>query len=110
MHVQVHYQNLDNSPWSKQFVEDRVSKLNKYLSPSANIHVNLKYENKSYVTSLAIHNFHQDYAFNSHGENLYEALATAIDKAMRSLGEQKKKVKDRIHRKMFSRMKYEQVP
>lgn len=101
MRVQVHYQNLEHSPWMDQFVEKRVNKLNKYLSPAANVQVNFRYENRKYVTSLAIHN-HYDYAFSADGENLYEALAAAMDKALRTLGEKKRRLKDKINKKFFS--------
>lgn len=109
MHFQVHYQNLDNSPWMDQFIETRVNKLNKYLTPSSSIQVNLRYENRSYVTSLAIHNPHHDYAFITEGVNLYESFSAAIEKATRSLGEQKRRMKDKINKQFFS-LKHEQVP
>lgn len=99
MQVQVHYQGLDNSPWVNSFIENRVSKLDKYLSPSSSVQVNLRYVNRSYVTSLAIHYPHHDIAFNSQGANLYESLSLAVSKAVRALGEQKQKVKANIHRK-----------
>ncbi len=102
MHVQVHYQNLDNTPWMDQFIESRVAKLNRYLSDSARIQVNLRYEkNNSYATSLAIHNPHHDYVFSTVGENLYESISLAIDKARRALSEQKQRMKDNINRKLF---------
>lgn len=101
MRVQVHYQNLENSPWMDQFIERRVNKLDKYLSSAANVQVNLKYENRKYVTSLAIHN-HHDYAFSADGANLYESFSAAVEKAMRSLGEQKRKIKDKINKKFSS--------
>jgi len=109
MHVQVHYQNLDNTQWTDQFVQDRVNRLNKYLSPSSSVQVNLRFENRSYVTSLAIHSFHHDYAFMSEGLNFFESLAEAIDKASRVLGEQKRRMKDKINKQFYS-LKYEGVP
>jgi ribosomal subunit interface protein len=101
MRLQVHYQNLDNSPWMNQFIERRVGRLNKYLSSSANIQINVKQEKHQYVTSLAIHN-NQDYAFSAQGENLYEALSLAVDKALRVLGEKKRRIKDKINKKFIS--------
>lgn len=109
MHVQVHYQNLENSPWMDQFIESRVNKLNKYLSQSANIQVNLRFERNRYVTSLAIHNPNHDYAFSSDGINLFESFSLAVDKATRALGEHKRKMKDKINKQFFS-LKYEAVP
>lgn len=107
MHVQVHYQNLKNTPWVEEFVEKRVSKLDRYLAQSANVQVNVKYRNQSYVTSLVIHNPQHDYAFNAEGANLYEALAQVVDKASRVLGEHKRRIKDKIHRRFFSLKKLE---
>ena len=102
MQVQVHYQGLEHTPWMDQFITRRVAKLERYLNTSANVQVNVKFVNRQYVTSLAIHNPYHDYAFTSEGLNLYESFSTAIDKAARTLGEQKKKIKARIHRKFSS--------
>ena len=102
MQVQVHYQGLEPSPWLEQFIGRRVSKLDRYLSPAASIQVNLRFENREYVTGLSIHNPNHDYAFTSNGLNLYESFSSAIEKAARVLGEEKRKVKDKINKKFFS--------
>lgn len=102
MQVQVHYQGLDSSPWMEQFITKRVAKLERYVNNSASVLVNLKFENRTYVTSLAIHNMNHDYAFTSNGENLYESFSLAIDKATRSLGEHKRMLKDKINRRYSS--------
>lgn len=99
MQVQVHYQGLDSSPWMEQFISKRVSKLERYVNNSATVLVNLKFENRTYVTSLAIHNLNHDYAFTSQGENLYESFSLAIDKATRALAEHKRMIKDKINRR-----------
>ena len=102
MQIQVHYQGMDSTPWMDEFITQRVLKLERFLGPSSTVQVHLRYDNKSYTTSLSVHHFHQDYAFSSHGENLYESFSGAIDKAARALGEQKKRIKDKVHRKLFS--------
>lgn len=102
MNVQVHYQGLNRSPWVDQFINSRISKLDRYLNPASTVQVHVKYTNKSYVTSLAIHNPYHDYAFTSEGINLFESFSAAIDKASRSLGEHKRKIKDRINKRFFS--------
>lgn len=102
MQIQVHYQNLENSPWIDQFIQKRAAKLDRYLANSANIQIHLKLEKGSYRTSLTIHNPYHDYAFTSVGDNLFESFSLAIDKASRALAEHKKKVKDRIHRKIIT--------
>lgn len=102
MQIQVNYQGLDHTPWMDQFITRRVSKLNRYFTPSANVVVHLKFTNRLYVTNLAIHNGHKDYAFNGEGENLYESFSQAIDRATRVLGEEKRKIKDKINKRFFS--------
>ena len=102
MQVQVHYQGLEASPWLDQFITRRLSKIERYLGQAASVQIHLKFENKQYVTSLAVHGLFKDYAFSANGENLYESFSLAIDKASRTLGEQKRKIKDKIHKKMFT--------
>lgn len=102
MHVQVHYQNLENSPWMEQFIQSRLTRLNRYLGQSSSVQVNLRLAKNNYVTSVAIHNPLHDYAFTGEGLNLYESFASALDKASRVLGEHKRKMKDRINKKFFS--------
>lgn len=101
MQVQVHYQGLDHTPWMDEFITKRVSKLNRYLNQASRIEVHLKFVNRSYVTSLAIHNPYHEYAFSSEGENLYESFSIAIAKASRALTEHKRQTKNRIHRRLF---------
>ena len=101
MQIQVHYQGLDSTPWMDEFITQRVLKLERFLNPSSTVQVHLRFENKTYSTSLSAHHFHQDYAFSASGENLYESFTAAIDKATRTLGEHKKRIKDKVHRRLF---------
>jgi ribosomal subunit interface protein len=102
MQVQVHYQGVDPSPWMDQFVASRLKKLERYLGQSSSVQIHLKFDDRKYSTSMAIHGLFKDYAFTSDGENLYESFSLAIEKANRSLGEQKRKVKDKINKKYYS--------
>lgn len=101
MKVQVHYQGLDPSPWLEEFIASRLAKLDRYLNSSASIQVNLRFEKRQYITGLSIYN-HHDHAYTSVGENLYESFSSAVDKAARVLGEEKRQLKDKINRKYFS--------
>ena len=100
--VSVHYQSLENTPWLDQFISSRLGKLEKYLNQAASIQVNLKFENRRYITGLVIHHKNHDHAFSGTGDNLYESFALAVDKASRTLGEEKRILKDKINRKYFS--------
>lgn len=99
MHIQIHYQGIESTPWMDEFMTARVQKLNRYLGPAASVQVHLKVIKDQYVTLLSIHNLRHDYAYTSEGNNLYESFSLAVDKATRVLSEEKKKIKDRIHRR-----------
>ena len=99
MHIQVHYQGLERSPSMEQFVVRKASKLGRFLSRSASVHVNLKLEGRNFITTLTVHNLNNDYAFSSAGVNLYESFSIAIDMASRALGDHRKKVRQKIHRR-----------
>lgn len=98
MHLQVHFQNVKKSQWMEQFIERRLSRLDKYLSTSANVHLDLRFEKNRYLTNLVIHNLNHDYAFGNEALNLYESFSVAIDKAARALSEQKRKMKDKMNK------------
>lgn len=102
MHVQVHYQGLDNTPWMDQFITSRVNKLERFLNDGATVQVNVREFKGRYITALAIHNPYHDYAFSADGLNLFESFSMAINKATRVLSEHKRKVKDRINRRYSS--------
>lgn len=99
MQVQVNFQGLDHSPWMDEFITKKVSKLNRFLSPSATVIVHLKFNNNLYSTTLSIHSMHHDYAFSGDGDNLYESFSIAIERATRALSEHKRQIKDRISRR-----------
>jgi ribosomal subunit interface protein len=99
MQIKVHYQGLDHTPWMDDFITRRVAKLDRYLHRASNVLVNVRYVNKQYVTSLAIHNPYHDFAFQSDGVNMFESFSTAIEKAARTLSDHKKKVQDKINSK-----------
>lgn len=109
MQVQVHYQGMESSQWIDQFISRKLDKLNRYLSPASVIHIHLKFANRMYSTTMEIHNPIKDYAFSSNGENLYESFSSTMDKASRALGEQKRKLKDKINARFFS-LKKDMLP
>jgi putative sigma-54 modulation protein len=99
MQIQVHYQGLEHTQWMDDFINTKIQKLDRYLSPDAHIQVNVKLGNQQYVTSVVVHSFRHDYSFGGEGENFYESLTDAVEKTARALSEDKKKAKNRIHRK-----------
>jgi len=102
MNVQVNYQNLKNSQWVDDFVYKKVEKLSTFLDRSSSVQVHVKHDKSGYVTSLAIHYPQHELAVSAVGENLYEALGEAVEKARRVLRTQKDKIKNRINKRFYS--------
>ena len=102
MQFQVHYSNLDHSGWMDQFIEKRVEKLKRYLSSSATVQVHLKYERDVFITGLILHSTHHDYVFSAEGANLFESFTDALDKAVRVLKEDKKKIRERVNKRYLA--------
>jgi ribosomal subunit interface protein len=102
MNVQVNYQNLKNSQWVDDFVNRKVEKLSTFLDRSSSVQVHVKHEKNGYVTSLAIHYPQHQLAVSAVGENLYEAMAEAVEKARRALRTQKDKLKNKINKRFYS--------
>jgi ribosome-associated translation inhibitor RaiA len=101
MQIQVHYQGLESSPWLEQFIAKKVAKLQRYLSPAASVRMNLQYNDGQYNTCLAIHSYRHDYAFTANGLNLYDSFSLAIEKASRTVSEDKRKLKKKIRLKSY---------
>lgn len=99
MQIQVHVQGSNHSPWMDEFITKKVGKLSRYMNTAASVQVHIKLENQQCLTTLSIHNSNKDYAFSADGENVYESVASAIDKANRCLSEEKRKIKDKINRR-----------
>ena len=102
MQVLIHYHGVDNSPWLEQFLTRKSEKLERYLSPSSQVHLYLKHEGPFVQTTIEIQNTHRNHAFSCEGETIYESFSQAIEKAVRSLGEEKRKIKDKINSRFFS--------
>lgn len=103
MQVHVHYQGFGQSQWMDQLIIKKICKLERYLSSSAQVDVFLNNDEKCFYTTLVVHNKKQHYAFSSEGYNLFESFSKATEKAVKDLSNEKRKLKDRIHRKFISR-------
>lgn len=106
MQVQVHYQGVDHSRWLDEFLTRKVSKLDRFLAQTSPVHVYLKHDGPLYQTTIEAHGFNRDFAFESNGDNLYESFSTAIDKAVRALSEEKRRLRDKINSRFFSLKRY----
>lgn len=105
MQIQVHYSQVKKTEWVENFIRSKTERLGRYLTSSANLQVHLKNENNQYTSTIIFHDKNANLTVSAHSENLYESFTIAVSKGMRILGEQKRRVKDRINKNYFSMKK-----
>ena len=103
MHIRVHYQGFGESHWMDQLFTRRLSKLERYLGPTAQIDLFLSHDEKCYFSKFVIHHKKQHFVFSSSGYNLYESFSLTCEKAVRELSNHKRKIKEKFLRKLGSR-------
>ena len=94
MIIRIQYQGISGSPWMDQYMEGKLARLERYLSPEAIIVIELG--NKS--IQLFIQNMKHEYDFNDEGEDLYEAFSKVLVTAARILKLDHQRIINKIHR------------
>lgn len=100
MKIQMTGRHLEITPAIKQFVEDKLSALNKFSQNILSLHVIMEAQNKEVhsceITLEGKHNLH----LSAHAEtkNLYESIKKAMDKLVHQLRDQKHTFADKRHR------------
>jgi ribosomal subunit interface protein len=102
MSVSINYQNLSRSEWVDQYLERHLNKLERYLSRSGEMAVNLKYNNKSCVVSLTIHDKLGNLNFSAATGSFLESMSEVIERAKRVLSDRKRQWSDRINKRYYS--------
>ena len=100
MQMQVYYQGMDVSSALDDFMMEKLEKIKRFLAVSNPVQVYLRQDSRDiFSVSLNVHAFYKDFSFHSKGANVYEVFASALEKAQRVLGEEKRQLKDKINRK-----------
>ncbi len=98
MQVKVAYHQVDNSDALNQFVEDKISKLNKFIE-NKNLPVNwvLSKNGSNFDASVHIHAFGKDHHVSAESKNVYESVSMAADKLKSKLSSVKAKIARSVH-------------
>ena len=95
MQITITGHHVEVTPALKQYAEEKVAKVRKYLNTTINAHVTLKVEKLTHIAEVTIHANGVDL----HGMEKTDNLYAAIDKVMDKIDRQAKKVKGKIHDK-----------
>jgi putative sigma-54 modulation protein len=92
MKISVTFRNTEEEGWQKEYVDDRMKKLNKYIDAPADVHVVLTVEKFRNVAEINV----MTNGFNVIGKEESKDMHLAIDNAVEKIERQLKKHKEKI--------------
>ncbi|MDH5638526.1 MAG: ribosome-associated translation inhibitor RaiA [Nitrospinota bacterium] len=95
MQITITGHHVEVTPALRQYAEEKVAKVRKYMNTTINAHVTLKVEKLTHIAEVTIHANGVDL----HGMEKTDNLYAAIDKVMDKIDRQAKKVKGKIQEK-----------
>jgi len=95
MQITITGHHVEVTPALREYAEEKVAKVRKYLNTTINAHVTLKVEKLTHIAEVTIHANGVDL----HGMEKTDNLYAAIDKVMDKIDRQAEKVKGKIQEK-----------
>ncbi len=95
MRISITGHKIDITPALRQYAEEKVAKVRRYLDTTINAHVILKVEKLNHIAEVTIH----ANGVNLHGVEKTDNLYAAIDSVMDKIDRQAKKHKGKIQTK-----------
>jgi len=95
MQITITGHHVEVTPALRQYAEEKVAKVRKYLNTTINAHVTLKVEKLTHIAEVTIHANGVDL----HGVEKTDSLYSAIDKVMDKIDRQAQKAKGKLHDK-----------
>jgi len=95
MQITITGHHVEVTPALREYAEEKVAKVRKYLNTTINAHVILKVEKLTHIAEVTIHANGVDL----HGVEKTDNLYAAIDKVMDKIDRQAEKVKGKIQEK-----------
>ncbi|MBF0291464.1 MAG: ribosome-associated translation inhibitor RaiA [Nitrospinae bacterium] len=95
MQITITGHNIEVTPALKEYTEEKVGKVRKYLNTTLNAHVILKVEKLTHIAEVTIHANGVDLHGVEKDENMYAAIDGVMDKVDRQAKKFKGKKQDR---------------
>ena len=96
MKISVTFRNTEEEGWQKEYVEDRMKKLNKYIDAPADVHVVLAVEKFRNVAEISVMTNGLNIIGKEESKDMHLAIDNAIEKLERQLKKHKEKI--RLHK------------
>ena len=97
MGVDITFRNLGPSDSIKDYVNEKVAKVNKYLDQDAQAHVVLSLDRYVHLAEISIHAGRYHLRGREKSEDMYASIDLAMDKIERQLRRYKERIKNRQH-------------
>ena len=102
MEINVTFRHADSSRLLKDHIEDKISRLSKYLIKPTNAHVTLNVEGTRHTAEISLSESHSLFNAKALSHNMYLSIDRALAKIERQLKKYKEKVKG--HHKKIRRV------
>lgn len=83
----------------RNYVTEKMQKLERHFDKVGNIHVILDVENNTQKAEATVHMSGHDIFAESHGEDMYASIDALADKLDRQVKKHKEKLKNHLHHK-----------
>lgn len=102
MEYEIHIHGLESSYWMKEFISKKLLKLNRYLTPASRLIVTLFRKGDDFEACIEVIHPVQSFACSSHGDDLYIAFSSALEKMARNLNRAQQIRRGKVHTIYFS--------
>jgi len=96
MKISVTFRNTEEEGWQKEYVDDRMKKLNKYIDAPADVHVVLTVEKFRNVAEINVMTNGLNIIGKEESKDMHLAIDNAVEKIERQLKKHKEKI--RVHK------------
>lgn len=97
MEVRIEYQGIEGSPWMREYLESKLARLERYLSPGSHIDIYLISEADQCFSRFKVRTLRHEYSFDKEGSDIYEAFTSALDEASLILRREHLKIRQKYH-------------
>lgn len=101
MIIRIQYQGVSGSPWMREYMEGRIARLERYLSPTAQIIIDLISDSGKILTSFTVRTLRHEYCIKKDGDDLFEAFTAALEEAARILRRDHMRLREKMHRQII---------
>ena len=98
MNINISARHVDLTPALKEYIENKLSKVEKRFENITSVHVVISVEKLQHIAEARIHVSGADIIAHSSNENMYASIDTLSDKLDRQIIKHKEKLKNHKHK------------